>query len=38
MSLNTGEKLKELKEFTKNQRLIINNLYEKYYNKIKTVG
>ena len=32
------EKLKELKEFTKNQRLIINNLYEKYYNKIKTVG
>ena len=38
VSLNTGEKLKELKEFTKNQRLIINNLYEKYYNKIKTVG
>lgn len=38
VSLNTGEKLKELKEFSKNQRLIINNLYEKYYNKIKTVG
>ena len=38
VSLNTGEKLKELNEFTKNQRLIINNLYEKYYNKIKTVG
>ena len=38
VSLNTGEKLKELKEFTKNKRLIINNLYEKYYNKIKTVG
>lgn len=38
VDLNTGKKLTELKEFTRNQRLIINNLYEKYYNKIKTVG
>ena len=38
VTLNKGEKLDELKEFTREQRYIINNLYEKYYIKIKTVG
>lgn len=38
VTLNNGEKLEELKEFAREQRFIINNLYEKYYIKIKTVG
>ncbi|MDO4535442.1 MAG: FUSC family protein [Clostridium perfringens] len=37
-ALNSGKRLVELKEFTRNQRIIINNLYEKYYSRLNKIN